>query len=163
MGKKINFNEPHQTTPMVIPGSNGFTVDIDLAIIPLIRRLWSIGIVTKFCCEGYDVDKSTKDRSFNSKAAGRRAYVMMVSNSEALRFVTDSLEAAMNNIVKRGPLWEIQYDNYAEKDRVTFRFPKEDIPFLCDVADRIHDEQRSVITVHRADKIDSLDEIVNAS
>lgn len=45
--------EPHDT--IAVPYKGG-TVDIDKNIVPVITELWSIGIDTRFCCEGFEDD-----------------------------------------------------------------------------------------------------------
>lgn len=41
----------HPTERLVIPG--GGEIDIDVEMVPLIRRLWAMGLETKGCCQDF--------------------------------------------------------------------------------------------------------------
>ncbi len=135
---------PHKTTPLAVPGSNGFLVYIDTGIAALMRRLWMAGIVTYYCCEGYDVPQG-KD-AYARKYEGHRAYVMFKDEPTVREWLALLLTKWSNTSFNSAQRFTIETDEgprvTGQGPRITLRFPKADIGKLCDMTDFFVDEQR---------------------
>jgi ribosomal protein S27AE len=68
----------HKTVPLTLPPAMRPTrAEIDERMAPLIRRLWQLGYVTTYCCQG-DMDEDS---------AAHEAYIVFRSRIEAALFV----------------------------------------------------------------------------
>lgn len=129
-----DLHVPHETQQMIIPGSNGFTVDIDKGIAALIRRLWSLDVITNHCCEGYSVPEGEESGLLQYQQF--QGYVQMKMTNAAQQVMSHLFDITTTARIGAPLGWSLSYDYHPHLgSRITFRFPKDNISFLCERLD----------------------------
>lgn len=103
---------------------DGETLNIDAKLVPLLRKMWSLGIKTNFSCEGdaFFIDQT------HYEARRYRAYIQMKHTEEALFFVQRLLDNhPMFKEAKVSFDLTFSRDPKTDEQRITIRFPHRDI------------------------------------
>lgn len=116
------FNK-HDFLLMTTP--QGEEVEVDTDIAPLIAQFWKAGINTRFSCQGSPkfVDQTEWD------AKRWLAYVMLELDENSMEFI-NSLMSRTHFFLAEKVSWAIEFDRGSgddDKNRVTLRFPHQDI------------------------------------
>ena len=103
---------------------DGYSVEIDEKMAPLIEMLWKTGIQTQFCCQG---DHKFLDPT-DWDAREHRAYILMTRDENSIEFVK-LLLSNFYAFTAEKVSWTIEFDRNPldNVNRILLRFPQEDI------------------------------------
>lgn len=118
-------------------------VEVDVLMVPLIRRMWQYVIATEFCCQGDPTpgeDQTIWDERDN------RAYLLLPRTTRTMKFAQLLMvEFAVLQSDKVSWTFEFDRNPYDEHQRICLRFPQQDIPLIMEFLDDRADIWQSVI------------------
>ncbi len=77
----------HPTQSLVTPGGEGYEIDIEM--VPLIRRLWDMGLTTKGCCQDFGDSILNNGHRSTSPGDSRQRFADFYKDQAWLKMPTD--------------------------------------------------------------------------
>jgi len=82
-----DLTQVHPTQCLVAPG--GTEVDIDVEMVPLVQRLWELGLATKGCCQDFGDSILNNGHRSTSPDDARQRFAGFYSGKAWLKMPTD--------------------------------------------------------------------------